>query len=304
MKKNQSNIKTMMNQRSFRLNMLLFQQHAPFHIKVDERFKQNLGTVPAFILISSDPKYSSPIVYWQPFFNSMSDIELADYLTQYCKNHSENAEGFISMYQNKDFILNHVYPRILAKRDAKDLNKNGILFTYPEDMPDFITSYYIDLNNGRMVVVTNNVLDHIGITIEELHKTAVKNVLDAVVFRIMFNVNAVEIVNDPTKESHTEVLPFWEATLPDGIYGAGVLAGSQKMFQLMATRIGSKRFFILASNIHQVVLVPDNGDTNKTYQIALLMNKKSLYSHLIPRQRLGDKVYHYDSTTGLITQYK
>ena len=81
------------------------------------------------------------------------------------------------------------------------------------------------------------------------------------------------------------------ASVPDKIHGAGVLAYQDFMDQA-AERVGGD-FFILPSSIHEVLIVPDNGNMSLSDLEAMV--KEVNATQVAPEDKLTDSVYHYDS---------
>ena len=81
------------------------------------------------------------------------------------------------------------------------------------------------------------------------------------------------------------------ATVPDKIHGAGVLAYQDFMDQA-AERVGGS-FYILPSSLHEVLLVPDNGQMNLQDLEAMVREVNA--TQVAPEDKLTDNVYHYDA---------
>ena len=84
---------------------------------------------------------------------------------------------------------------------------------------------------------------------------------------------------------------MYVASVPDKIHGAGVLAYQDFMDQA-AERAGGD-FFILPSSIHEVLIVPDNGNMSLSDLEAMV--KEVNATQVAPEDKLTDSVYHYDS---------
>ena len=84
---------------------------------------------------------------------------------------------------------------------------------------------------------------------------------------------------------------MYVATVPDKNSGAGVLAYQDFMDQA-AEKLGGD-FYILPSSIHEILLVPDNGD--KAADDLRDMVREVNATQVSPEEKLTDNVYHYDS---------
>ena len=81
------------------------------------------------------------------------------------------------------------------------------------------------------------------------------------------------------------------ATVPDKNSGAGVLAYQDFMDQA-AEKIGGD-FYVIPSSIHEILLVPDNGEVQAEGLKEMVQEVNA--TEVSPEEKLSDNVYHYDS---------
>lgn len=151
--------------------------------------------------------------------------------------------------------------------------------------------------DGRAsILVNNDLIERMGVTREQLRADALENspeIRPAViqgmneVMKEMMGPEAYEMFGIP---DDTEEMMFI-ATVPDKNSGAGVLAYQDFMDQA-AEKIGGD-FFILPSSIHEILLVPDDGQKGADELKAMVMDVNA--TQVSPEERLSDNVYHYDS---------
>ena len=151
--------------------------------------------------------------------------------------------------------------------------------------------------DGRAsILVNNDLIERMGVTHEQLRADALENspeIRPAViqgmneVMKEMMGPEAYEMFGIP---DDTEEIMFI-ATVPDKNSGAGVLAYQDFMDQA-AEKIGGD-FFILPSSIHEILLVPDDGQKGADELKAMVMDVNA--TQVSPEERLSDNVYHYDS---------
>lgn len=151
--------------------------------------------------------------------------------------------------------------------------------------------------DGRAsILVNNDLIERMGVTHEQLRADALENspeIRPAViqgmneVMKEMMRPEAYEMFGIP---DDTEEMMFI-ATVPDKNSGAGVLAYQDFMDQA-AEKIGGD-FFILPSSIHEILLVPDDGQKGADELKAMVMDVNA--TQVSPEERLSDNVYHYDS---------
>ena len=169
-----------------------------------------------------------------------------------------------------------------------------------EDM-SVVYRFVIDSNDdGRATILaTNNMLEAMGITPEQLHEDALKNApeLKPAVITGMSEVMA-EMMGMSPEEMAMMGMPtdpadeqMFVAIVPDKIHGAGVLAYQDFMDQA-AERVGGS-FYILPSSLHEVLLVPDNGQMNLQDLEAMVREVNA--TQVAPEDKLTDNEYHYDA---------
>ena len=169
-----------------------------------------------------------------------------------------------------------------------------------ENMEDMAVVYRFVLESnedGRAsILVTNDMIDRMGVTHEQLRTDALENapeIRPAViqgmneVMREMMGPEVFEMMGIPEQ---TEEM-MYVASVPDKNAGAGVLAYQEFMDQA-AERLGGD-FYILPSSIHEILLVPDNGEqvADDLRDMVIQVNA----TEVSPDEKLSDNVYHYDS---------
>ena len=185
---------------------------------------------------------------------------------------------------------------------SAETNKE-MLETIPHKMmEDMAVVYRFVLNSdedGRSsILVTNKMIENFGITAEELHADAMENApqLKPVEIKGMSEVLAELMgVEQAEMMGVGPVAPedeqMYVATVPDKVHGAGVLA-YENFMDMAAERAGGD-FFILPSSLHEVLIVPDNG--NVKLEDLENMVKEVNATQVAPQDKLTDSVYHYDS---------
>lgn len=153
-----------------------------------------------------------------------------------------------------------------------------------------------DSDARSSILVTNNMLNMLGITKEQLREDALENAprIRPAVIQGMNEVMMEMMSPEDAAMLPVEDLPenfLYVASVPDRQSGAGVMAYQGFMDQA-AERLGGD-FYILPSSLHEIILVPDQGDVNfkDLEEMVHLVNK----TEVDPKDRLSDSVYHYDS---------
>lgn len=169
-----------------------------------------------------------------------------------------------------------------------------------EDMA-VVYRFVLDSNDdGRATILaTNQLIETMGVTPEQLHADAMENApeLKPAVIKGMSEVMAemmgmspedLAMMGMPTDPADEQM---YVATTPDQIHGAGIIA-YQDFMDKAAEKVGGD-FFILPSSIHELLIVPDNGqmDLEQLQDMVREVNA----TQVAPEEKLTDNVYHYDS---------
>lgn len=169
-----------------------------------------------------------------------------------------------------------------------------------ENIEDLAVVYRFVLESnedGRAsILVTNDMIDHMGVTKEQLREDALENApkIRPAVIQGMNEV-IMEMLGQKTYEMlDLDQIPdemAYVATVPDKNSGAGVIAYQDFMDQA-ADKLGGD-FFILPSSIHEVLLIPDNGEIAADALKDMVVDVNA--TQVSQEEKLTDNVYHYDS---------
>ena len=178
---------------------------------------------------------------------------------------------------------------LLSNVPHKEMEDMAVVYRFVIDSSD----------EGRATILaTNQLIETMGVTPEQLHADALENApeLKPAVIKGMSEV-MVEMMGEEQAEM-MGIVPMepadeqmFVATVPDKIHGAGVMAYQDFMDQA-AERVGGD-FFILPSSIHEILLVPDNGQMGLEDLQSMVREVNA--TQVSPEEKLTDNVYHYDS---------
>lgn len=189
---------------------------------------------------------------------------------------------------------------------SAEANKDMLETVPHQNIEDMAVVYRFVLSSdddGRAsILVTNQLLESMGVTPEQLHADAMENAPQikpveikgmSEVMAEMMGVEQAELMGIFPVAPEDEQM--YVATVPDKVHGAGVLA-YQDFMDKAAEKAGGD-FFILPSSIHEILIVPDNGKMN--LKDLETMVKEVNATQVSPADKLTDSVYHYDSQAKL-----
>ena len=211
--------------------------------------------------------------------NERPDFDI-DSFTDYSQMKEKLAMEVVSAETNKEMLENVPH---------KDLEDMAVVYRFVLSSDD----------EGRAsILVTNQMLESMGVTPEQLHADALEIAPQikpaeirgmSEVMAEMMGMEQAEALGIMPMRPEDEQL--FVATVPDKTHGAGVLAYQNFMDQA-AERVGGD-FFILPSSIHEVLIVPDNGRMDLKELEAMVRDVNA--TQVAPADKLTDNVYHYDS---------
>lgn len=178
-----------------------------------------------------------------------------------------------------------------AERNAAMLNK--LPHTQVEDMA-IVYRIQVAEKDGEIAStpVSSQLMDAMGVTAEELHQDALANsamLRPAKVQRL--SELLAEMMGVPAEVTERSAPPLIVVTTEDKIKGACAMFYPEMMNQLAKEAGGD--FFILPSSVHEVLVMPDNGEMSVEELKDMVA---SINGDVVePVDVLTDQVYHYDA---------
>lgn len=193
--------------------------------------------------------------------------------------------------------------RLVMEVVSTEANKEMLANIPHKEMEDMSIVYRFEMEsdeNGRATILaTNQILETMGVTAEQLHADAVENAprIKPMEIKGMSEVLSEMMGMSPEEMAMMGMSPdpadekIFVATVPDKVHGAGVLAYQDFMDQA-AERAGGD-FYILPSSIHEILIVPDTGEMSLKDLENMVHDVNA--TQVAPEDKLTDSVYHYDA---------
>lgn len=236
-------------------------------------------------------------VFAEAYENGVPFDEIVEQVTHKVEDHLSNMPTFdvqaLTDYeQMKDKLSMEVV--------ASDRNADLLTKVPHQEMEDMAVVYRFVMESdeaGRAsILITNELIERMGVTPEQLHADALENApeIRPAVIKGMNEVMIEMMGPDAAAMFGMDELPqdekMFVATVPDKVAGAGVIA-YQNFMDEAAERVGGD-FFILPSSTHEVLLVKDDGEAN--FRDLKAMVEEVNATQVRPEEKLTDNVYHYD----------
>lgn len=236
-----------------------------------------------------------PNIYLNQFYEDYSDgRDLEDILSDIAKirqKHSVPVDLDVSTITDFDTVKDKINIKLINSEQNAEYLK-GKPHT---DIADLSAIYYIDLGTdecGSMTtVISDYLLSQYGISVDELHQTAISNMGSNARFCSMFEVLS-ELMSDnvPTEALCSADDMMFVLSNRNKINGASMLLCPAVMDNI-AEKVG-KDFYLLPSSIHEALVVPDRPDMEVDSLAAMVREVNA--TQVAKDEQLSNHVYRYD----------
>jgi hypothetical protein len=249
------------------------------------------GTYPG-LTFRVDGKSVSPVINtesaWNRYLISGDTDKIVSEIIDAIKEGDKMNEKIEMLYDYEN-VKNHLGVRLSNYETRKDRIDN---------MPhvvvnDLALTYYVAIDNSKIVSVTNGLLASWGIDKDRLHEDAMESAI------MNFPVVSSALENVLGKLSGEEVpvagMGLNVLTNKQGMYGAAAVMYPGVKENLSKAYGGD--YYLLPSSVHEFLTLPADGhDAEELAKIVHSVNR----AEVDEKDRLSDHVYRYDSKSGEI----
>ena len=229
------------------------------------------------------------------------------------ENHYEDALGRVAATVMENIVFPHenlienlldygaMKDKLIMQAIGKDGNEEMLAKIPHRDFEDLAMVYRFKLEIKEAaisyVLVTDTMMEAYGVTEEQLHEDACRNMVEKDDMVIMSMDEMMEsLTGIPVSEQPWSPIPipFYVATNQTKQFGASVMEHPD-FAETAADKMGGN-YFIIPSSVHELMLLPDDGCIE--LQAIEDMVAEVNATQVKPEQRLSNTVYHYDTETG------
>ena len=239
-----------------------------------------------------------PNIYLNQFYEQYKDgRELEDILSEIARIRQSH-EGPLDIDVAAITDWEQVKPKVLVKLVNSAQNAEYLQDKPHTDIADLSAVYYINLDSspdGNMTtVITDALLSQYGISVDELHQTAISNMGSKARFCSMFEV-LTELMgeNAPNDEQMLSDNAMFVLSNDTKINGFSVLLCPEVMDDV-AEKVGTD-FCILPSSINEALIVPRKPDMELDSLLSIV--KEVNATQVSQEERVSDHVYRYSYVT-------
>lgn len=256
--------------------------------KAEFREVEKNGIKKSAIMVHTDTNIAATIY---ANFNATPE-DIADEVMNVLKNSPKTSEelGFdINEMSSLDYVKENVYPLVIGNQP------NNIAYTEFLDMyvvykvklhgnenPDYVTQYS----------VTNDLLERLGITVEELHQIAINNIDES-----DFEYPTIEETLSAMMGGECPI-PFPEenkmlvASNRSKHFGGNVILCPNTLNKIMK-KLGVASMYILPSSIHEILCVRPEGDVWEKKRLDQMVHEVNT-NEVAPEEIMGHHSYFWN----------
>lgn len=216
---------------------------------------------------------------------NLSACEFADIIAEFFG--SDEAHAYASAFDTESLLSRESFERNIRIDLCGNVSGDAVHRSSP--LKGLMERLIIKTGNGKMigtVKITGSLLDKAGISEEEAWKMAERNTEMNVMVRDLGGV--VQDLSCGEIAAEECMMPIYVVTSADMFRGCSCLF-TEKAVSFLKNRLGTDRFIVLPSSIHELLVLPD--DTGMDMSGLVEMVKEINRSTVAPEERLADDVY-------------
>lgn len=262
-------------------------EYAAADIRLDEVQKMNERYTGMTVRLEDN--VSAPVVNMEMFYQQyQDDRSISDLMKDMADIVQMEPPASIDIESMKDY--EQVKDKLFIRLNSAEGHEQ-IMAESPHRMEaDLLMTYHIYIpdregDGGFMSArITNDMMKEFGISQEQLHQDAVASTEQILKPKVQSMMEALTGIPEENPQ-------MMVVTNEQGVLGASALFCNGIMDKAAEHMNGN--YFVLPSSIHEMLVVPDNGNFNRTDLEAMV--KEANRTVVEPSDRLSDAVYHYDS---------
>lgn len=264
---------------------------------------KNNGVTVTGLLLKGENERVAPNFYLEnQYVEWMRGIQtLEEICNRLCNSYRDEVEKSRSLLTEIKFEWEEFRRKVFMRLINKERNANQLETVPYKDFMDLAIVYYYSVNldgdaQGTLII-TNEHLELLGVSEDELHQAAESNCqrYQPAKLRCM-----QDLLYDLGRKVGVEIYESKECypymfvlTNTKGMFGSVSMTCDVEL-ECFAKRIG-KGFYILPSSVHEVILVPENKDFSIEYFASMVREINE--TQLDPTEVLSDSIYFYDKET-------
>ena len=281
------------------------EEYADAAVSLQEVIKNN-DTRLTGLMVRRYDSIITPTIYLEGYFEQYENGREFSYIMRDIADARMENDAVQGMDTNRFMKFEQARDNIICKLINREMNEAYLAdkpYTLIEDLAVVYAVNFDTEDAGRMnMPITYGIMETYGITKEELHDIAIRNLTESQVeFKTVRDILVDVLLQDGYSLDYLEasmmVPPEGETpdlyvlTNADRTNGAAMVLNSKIMEEISEKLKGD--YIVLPSSIHEVLIHPFTEDMDRQEIENMIQDINSGY--LEPEERLSDYAYYYDS---------
>lgn len=270
--------------------------YADATVKVSEVVKNN-DTKLHGIVVRKPNNPVAPCIHLESFYEKYEDgynlnvilYDIADIIVQN-ERQDINADDFCSWDKVKDKVV----VKLINKNMSGDYLKDKPSKTFEDLATVYMIEAFSSDNGGGHVAVSDKIFAEYNITLDELHDTAMNNLIKQFDFKGMREL--LISMGYPEQMIFVDNAEMYVLTTQNKMFGASLIL-SDTIMKTIREKIG-RDFVIIPSSIHEVIILPIPEESMNMSDITEMINSVN-GSELESTDVLSDHPYLYTKNNGI-----
>lgn len=276
-------------------------------VMVEKVLKNNSHSYDGLKITKSPKEKAVPLISINRMYEKYreEELELGQCVEQVCRirekeerNHSMSE--FIQKLLKWEKVKENIYP-VLVLTDKNEEFLKPLAVTEFLDMSVYYRICENTETDGQYSInIKQAMLENYGITLEQLHEQAVKNLQKENYQFISMDNYARALIQFMGQDEKTwmedkEYTPMYILTNDSKINGASGILDKE----LVRNFAGNENYFVILSCVHEAIFVLDDGKKDKEELNKII---EDIYTNAVSdEEQLSDHFYYYHGTTGEIS---
>lgn len=254
------------------------------------------------IIIRIDGELATPTLKLDQYYDEYKkgNMELSEVMKSIADDRARFAAGE-EVAADKLTELDNVRDKIIPKLVNLETSKGYLMDKPYTKLNDMAVMYIAELGDdgkhGKMSMpINDSLLQSYGITKEELHDIAVKNINEQEPsVRGLY-----DVIAEMTGQEMAELPPemrMYVVTTQSNMFGAAMLLNDSAIADISEKIGGNGDFVIIPSSIHEILALPAEGIEKAALDAMVLDVNRSVVD---PMEQLSDHIYIYNAEAGEI----
>lgn len=286
------------------------------HNAIVKSIGKNNGVMLHGLIINNGHSNISPTIYLDYYYDKLDEgssiEELANQIVSQYNKYALEDDFDITIFTDYEKCKSHISYKLINYEQNKSLLKDIPHIVYLDLAIVFYCLLDSDLSQSSSILIRNAHLNMWGVSVDDLYAVASVNTPKLLTIETK---KLVDIINELVSESnviydsdsHGNVSntlddknpPIYVMTNNIKLYGACCIL-YENALRDWAKKLKAN-LYIIPSSIHEVLLIPDNGNFDEQYLTELVRDVNS--SQLSLEDVLSDHVYYYSSKEDAITYH-